>query len=60
MGSWIVGGGRVRKWEEKGFNVLGIVKEERKKKNERDGGERHVTILICTVHGLHHFVKILS
>ena len=40
MGSWIVGGGRVRKWEEKGFNVLGIVKEERKKKmkemEERD------------------------
>ena len=30
------------------------------KTNERDGGERHVTVLICTVHGLHHFVKILS
>ena len=59
MGLWIVGGGRDRKWEEKGFNVSGFVKEERKK-NERDGGERHVTVLICTVHGLHHFVKILS
>ena len=33
---------------------------EGKKKHERDGGERHVTVLICTVHGLYHFVKILS
>ena len=40
MGLWIVGGGRDRKWEEKGFNVSGFVKEERKKKmkemEERD------------------------
>ena len=34
--------------------------KRRGKKNERDEGERHVTVLICTVHGLHHFVKILS
>ena len=34
--------------------------KRRRKKNERDEGERHVTVLICTVHGLHHFVKILS
>ena len=60
MGLWVVEGGRGREWEEKGFNVLGFVKEERKKKNERYGGERHVTILIYTVHALYHFVKILS
>ena len=60
MGLWVVGGGRGRKWEEKGFNVSGYMKEEMKKKNERDGGERRVTVLICTVHGLHCFVKILS
>ena len=59
VGLWIVGGGRDWKWEEKGFNVLGFMKEERKK-NERNEGERHVTVLICTVHRFHHFVKILS
>ena len=60
VGLWVVKGGRGRKWEEKGFDVSGFVKEERKKKNEREGGERHVTILIYTIHALYHFVKILS
>ena len=40
VGLWVVGGGRGRKWEEKGFNVSGFMKEKRKKKmkemEERD------------------------
>lgn len=40
VGLWVVGGGCGRKWEEKGFNVSGYMKEEVKKKlkemEERD------------------------
>ena len=40
VGLWVVGGGRGWKWEEKGFNVSGFVKEEREKKNMKEMEER--------------------
>ena len=59
---WVCGSLEVVEAENgrKRFQCFRLREKGEEKKNERDEGERHVTVLICTVHRFHHFVKILS